>query len=115
MTHVVLNSIDIPLSIKFMEDSYIFAIPIRSLSREMKQNADANMLEASMLLNSTLTVYNTYLEERIFTLQCMDATERYAWALKRYPRLLEYATVTQIASFLGVTRETLYRIRSGKY
>lgn len=73
MTHVVLNSIDIPLSIKFMEDSYIFAIPIRSLSREMKQNADANMLEASMLLNSTLTVYNTYLEERIFTLQCMDA------------------------------------------
>lgn len=115
MTHVVLNSIDIPLSIKFMEDSYIFAIPIRSLSREMKQNADANMLEASMLLNSTLTVYNTYLEERIFTLQCMDATERYAWALKHYPRLLEYATVTQIASFLGVTRETLYRIRSGKY
>lgn len=115
MTHVVLNSIDIPLSIKFMEDSYIFAIPIRSLSREMKQNADANMFEASMLLNSTLTVYNTYLEERIFTLQCMDATERYAWVLKRYPRLLEYATVTQIASFLGVTRETLYRIRSGKY
>ena len=115
MTHVVLNSIDIPLSIKFMEDSYIFAIPIRSLSREMKQNADANMLEASMLLNSTLTVYNTYLEERIFTLQCMDATERYTWVLKRYPRLLEYATVTQIASFLGVTRETLYRIRSGKY
>ena len=61
MTHVVLNPIDIPLSIKFMEDSYIFAIPIRSLSREMKQNADANMLEASMLINSKLTVYNTYL------------------------------------------------------
>lgn len=115
MTHLVLNSIDIPLSIKFMEDSDIIYIPIKSFRDEVKQEADVNTLEASMFLNTTLSLYNSYLEERIYTLQCMDATERYNWALKRYPRLLECATVTQIASFLGVTRETLYRIRSGKY
>lgn len=68
-----------------------------------------------MFLNTTLAIYTSYLEERIYTLQCMNATERYDWAIKRYPRLTEYATVTQIASFLGLTRETLYRIRSGKY
>lgn len=115
MTHVVLKSGDIPLSIKFMEDSDIIAIPVRALTREMKYDAGANMLEASMLLNSSLAIYNTYLEERIYTLQCLDAVERYKWVLQRYPRLLEYATITQIASYLGVTRETLYRIRSGKY
>ena len=31
------------------------------------------------------------------------------------PRLGEVATTTQIASFLGITKETLYRIRGGKY
>lgn len=115
MTHIVLNSVDIPLSIKFMEDSDVICIPVRSFSVEMKKKANVNTLEASMFLNTTLAIYTSYLEERIYTLQCMNATERYDWAIKRYPRLTEYATVTQIASFLGLTRETLYRIRSGKY
>ncbi len=115
MTNIVLNSVDIPLSIKFMEDSDVICIPVRSFSVEMKKKANVNTLEASMFLNTTLAIYTSYLEERIYTLQCMNATERYDWAIKRYPRLTEYATVTQIASFLGLTRETLYRIRSGKY
>ena len=55
------------------------------------------------------------LEERLDALQTMSAEERYRWALKRYPRITECATLTQIASFLGVTKETLYRIKSGKY
>lgn len=115
MTNIVLNSVDIPLSIKFMEDSDVICIPVRSFNVEMKKKASVNTLEASMFLNTTLAIYTSYLEERIYTLQCMSATERYDWAIKRYPRLTEYATVTQIASFLGLTRETLYRIRSGKY
>lgn len=48
-------------------------------------------------------------------LQNTSARERYQWVVDRYPRLLERSTVTQIASFLGVTKETLYRIRAGKY
>jgi hypothetical protein len=55
------------------------------------------------------------LEERITVLQHYSARERYLWALERYPRLTECATVTQIASFLGLTKETLYRIRSDNY
>lgn len=31
------------------------------------------------------------------------------------PRLLQTATITQIASFLGLTKETLYRIRHNNY
>jgi CRP-like cAMP-binding protein len=45
----------------------------------------------------------------------LDAEQRYRWVLNRYPRLTDCATTTQIASFLGVTKETLYRIKNGKY
>ena len=37
------------------------------------------------------------------------------WLTSRYPRLLHVATITQIASYLGVTKETLYRIRNNNY
>ena len=41
--------------------------------------------------------------------------ERYEWVVTRYPRLLQRATLGQIASFLGITQETISRIRSEKY
>lgn len=113
MTHMVLNSVDIPLTITFMEDSQIVYVPIHSMRDKLKRSIPG--AEAMVFLNASLISYNSFLEERIYTLQCMTATERYNWALDRYPNLLKYATVTQIASFLGVTKETLYRIRSGKY
>ena len=56
-----------------------------------------------------------YLEERVMLLQTASAPERYRWMEKRYPRVIERATMTQVASFLGITKETLYRIRSNKY
>lgn len=115
MTRIVLNSKDIPLSIKFIEDSDIISIPVHLFRDELRQTAEANTVEALMFLSTTLLYYNNYLEERIYTLQCMNARERYTWAINRYPRLLECATITQVASFLGVTKETLYRIKSGKY
>jgi hypothetical protein len=55
-----------------------------------------------------------YLEEHMFMLR-MEARDRYFWALKKYPHILDVVSVTQLASFLNLTKETLYRIRSGKY
>ena len=43
------------------------------------------------------------------------ARERDQVALERYPNILDLVTVTQLASFLNLTKETIYRIRSGKY
>lgn len=48
-------------------------------------------------------------------MQTLNATQRYRWLINRYPRILESATTTQIASYLGLTKETLYRIRNNKY
>ncbi len=115
MTHIVLNNVDIPLTIKFMDDSDIIYFSMHRFHNEMQENQESDSVELLKMLNSALIIYNSYLEERVYTLQCMSATERYQWAIERHPMLLEYATITQIASYLGVTKETLYRIRSGKY
>lgn len=55
-----------------------------------------------------------YLEEQQFMMR-LGARERYRRVVEQYPHLLEMVSVTQLAMFLDVTKETLYRIRSGKY
>lgn len=115
MTHLVINSEDIPLTITFMEPTDIVYLPNRKLHETMIGIEDLDHHEGLLFMNASLLHYNKYLEERIYVLQSMTASERYEWTLKRYPRILECATITQIASYLGITKETLYRIRSGKY
>jgi len=39
-------------------------------------------------------------------------TERYRYIEKNNPRLLQRVSLTQIASYLGIARETLSRIRA---
>lgn len=106
----------VPMNVMFLEDSDI----VTFVHSEMHQTiheciSDVSPLEWTMFLNAILYEYAGYLEERLFNLYNASARERYEWVLRRYPRLGEVATTTQIASFLGITKETLYRIRGGKY
>ena len=68
-----------------------------------------------LFLSTALMQYVAFLEERVSVMQSLGAEERYQWLLHRYPRITECANATQIASYLGITKETLYRIRGGKY
>ena len=43
--------------------------------------------------------------------QLFNSEERYEYIRKNYPHFLEKISLLQLASFLGVTRETLSRIR----
>lgn len=104
-----------PLTITFMADSKVIYIPHSKMEKIFSGMAEKHSVEAMMFFNAGFMKYMQYLEERLYILQSMNAIERYEWAINRYPKLLEYATITQIASFLGLTKETLYRIRSGKY
>lgn len=45
----------------------------------------------------------------LFTLY--DAKERYEYLLKNHPEIIQRVSLSQISSYLGVTRETLSRIR----
>jgi CRP-like cAMP-binding protein len=52
-------------------------------------------------------------EERAMILRRLSAKERYEILLTKFPHIFQKASTEQIASFLGISRETLSRIRSG--
>ncbi|MEL7003638.1 MAG: cyclic nucleotide-binding protein, partial [Bacteroidota bacterium] len=51
------------------------------------------------------------IEDRIFSLISMSAEERYTYFLQTKPELLRQVPLQYIASILGMTPETLSRIR----
>lgn len=62
----------------------------------------------------TTTETMLLLQERVVSLQFATARERYESLLRQYPDIALRAPVHTIASFLGITQETLSRIRSAK-
>jgi len=56
---------------------------------------------------------NVALQKRVLMLMCATATERYNSLIRQYPDLYQRVSKTLIASYLGVTRETLSRLTSG--
>jgi CRP-like cAMP-binding protein len=50
-------------------------------------------------------------EERLFLLRKKSAEERYLYFLETYPQMVQRVPLTYIASYLGLTLETLSRIR----
>lgn len=57
-------------------------------------------------------LYAIWLEERLFLFQTQDATSRYLKLLKEQPHYIQQIPLTYIASYLGISLETLSRIRA---
>jgi hypothetical protein len=55
------------------------------------------------------------MENRLFITTNGDAEQRYADFVEAYPQILKWAPLHQIASYLGIARETLSRIRNDRY
>jgi len=51
-------------------------------------------------------------QQRILSLLGSSAEERYAMLLRRYPSLMQRVSKSQLAAYLGVSRETLSRLYS---
>jgi len=103
------------MAVQFLEPTSVTFLLETSLRNELKESGAVINSEALLFINTALMHYTAQLEERIDVLQTMNATERYRWAIKKLPKLTDCANATQIASFLGITKETLYRIKGGKY
>ncbi|MCM1110627.1 MAG: Crp/Fnr family transcriptional regulator [Clostridium sp.] len=101
-------------SIEFLEPTTVLCLPRRIYSTMEEIIPDLRDKVLPFIMTA-MTDYIRYLEERLAMMQNTSARSRYRWLLKCYPRLLERVPMTQIASYLGLTKETLYRIRSGKY
>lgn len=58
--------------------------------------------------------YYIKMEQRLIILQSQTAQDRYEYFLKEYPELIQSVPLYYIASFLGMSPETLSRIRKLK-
>lgn len=56
--------------------------------------------------------YALWLEEKVFELHTLNATQRYQTLLTKSPHIIQQVQLTQIASYLNVSLETLSRIRA---
>jgi CRP-like cAMP-binding protein len=56
--------------------------------------------------------YAIWLEDRLFQFHTLDATERYKLLLKNHAQVIQNIPLTFIASYLGISLETLSRIRA---
>ncbi len=56
--------------------------------------------------------YGMWLENRLFQFHTMSATDRYLDLIKKSPHIVQFVPLTIIASYLGISLETLSRIRA---
>lgn len=111
----LLRQSDYVTTIEFLEPSEVAIVPLEKLKNTLAMN---DLTTSSIIVERVfagILKQMSVLEERLIMMQTCSAEERFKWLIERYPKILERVKITQIASFLGVTKETLYRIRSGKY
>lgn len=111
----LLHQSDYVTTIEFLEPSEVAIVPLEKLKSTLAMNDLATSSIIVERVFAGILKQMSVLEERLIMMQTCSAEERFKWLIERYPKILERVKITQIASFLGVTKETLYRIRSGKY
>jgi len=94
-------------SIEIVETSVLHSLTYDQLQQLYQKYPEFNLI--GRLLTEK---YFIELEERILSLQIQSAKERYQKILKNQPELLQRASLGHIASYLGISQETLSRIRA---
>lgn len=107
--HSFLQGIPSAESIHAMEDTEVFYIKRKSLY--FLYNEDWKWQQVGRVLMETYFIAS---EERTIRFQNKTAQELYQNFVKEHPEVLKAASLAYIASYLGMTPETLSRIRKCK-
>lgn len=97
------------LIIQTLEPSEVMGIHYNDLTRLAAEHHDIETLYRKLLSISLILS-----QKRMDSIQFETALQRYERLIKNSPDIIKRVPLTYIASFLGVTLETLSRIRSGK-
>ncbi|WP_276166693.1 Crp/Fnr family transcriptional regulator [Zobellia alginiliquefaciens] len=95
------------LSLQCIEDSKVFVISLKNYN---KLAAGLPKMEHFFLKKSHSG--HIALQNRVLSFLTSNATERYEQLLKQHPVLFQRVPKTLLASYLGVSRETLSRLSS---
>jgi CRP-like cAMP-binding protein len=102
------NRVNATLSIDCLEDTQAYLI---SIDNREKLCVDCPKMEYFFLKKTTAGYIA--LQRRILSLMSQKAEVRFTQFMHLYPTLLQRVPKTLIASYLGVTRETLSRMSPG--
>ncbi|MBL7917880.1 MAG: Crp/Fnr family transcriptional regulator [Bacteroidia bacterium] len=94
-------------TIQAIEDCELIRIPHATL-----QKLYAKFPETERIGRIITENYYIKLEERLLSMQFKTAKERYQNLMETKPSLIQRAALGQIASYLGISQETLSRIRA---
>lgn len=94
-------------NVQFLEDTIYYAITTEDLNKVYQEYPEFNTVGRKVAESLC-----EFLEERIISLHTDNAEERYRSLLAKNPDIIQRINLGHIASFLGITQETLSRIRS---
>jgi CRP-like cAMP-binding protein len=94
------------MNIDALEDTTVLQIEINDLNVLYERVEKFNKFFRVLLQNAFISH-----QQRILTIMSATAEERYLAFIKKYPGLDQRVAQHQIASFLGVTPETISRVR----
>ncbi|MBK7709482.1 MAG: Crp/Fnr family transcriptional regulator [Acidobacteria bacterium] len=95
--------------IEVLEDSEIYSMRYSDLDESFKKFPEIERVSRLVLLE----ILEQQLEKNT-ALQFRTAEQRYRFIIEKHPDLLQRVSLGNIASYLGITQETLSRIRSKK-
>lgn len=90
-----------------LEDSAVIQLSEDSFKTLLKEIPNFEVLNTRIITDDCNTS-----RDRVYMMLSHQAEERYRQFIRRFPELHQRLPVYMIASYLGVTRETLARIRS---
>lgn len=91
-----------------LEDSVIYTVKYTELENLLNEQHGAR------LAFHVLFELTKRMTEFIVSIKFQSAEERYQTMIKEYPSIFQRVALGHIASYLGITQETLSRIRAGK-
>lgn len=98
-----------PHYVEFIEDSTVLEFSKDSIDKLTSKHHDFERFISRVVTETMLGLC-----ERLYTIQFNKADERYTHLLQIYPNITNRIPLTHIASYLGITLETLSRIRNPK-
>jgi CRP-like cAMP-binding protein len=97
-------------NIQALEESFLYFLSYEELQFAYKHFADFNSI--GRILTEK---YYQLCEQRLYSLRMQKAHEKYQFLMKHFPQIIQRVPLKDIASYLGITIETLSRIRALKY
>lgn len=99
-----------PHYVEFVEDSTAVVFSKETMDKLTERHHDFERFISRVVTETMLGLC-----ERLYTIQFNKAEDRYKHLLGIYPDITNRIPLTHIASYLGITLETLSRIRNPKY